>query len=94
MVMPQVALVGSSGGGKSTVAALLERFYDCSEGGVYLDGINIKELDPKWLRGQAIGYISQEPVLFATSVMENIRYGRPGATDQEVVRTHYSRLIK
>ena len=42
--MSQVALVGSSGGGKSTVAALLERFYDCSEGGVYLDGINIKEL--------------------------------------------------
>ena len=79
-----VALVGSSGGGKSTVAALLERFYDCAEGGVYLDGINIKDLDPKWLRGQAIGYISQEPVLFATSVMENIRYGRPGASDQEV----------
>jgi len=80
-----VALVGSSGGGKSTVASLLERFYDCSSGGVYLDGINIKEFDPKWLRGKCIGYISQEPVLFATSVMENIRYGRPEATDQEIV---------
>ena len=46
-----------SGGGKSTVASLLERFYDCSSGGVYLDGINIKEFDPKWLRGKCIGYI-------------------------------------
>jgi len=80
-----VALVGSSGGGKSTVAALLERFYDCDEGGVYIDGHDIRSLDPKWLRGQAIGYISQEPVLFATSILENIRYGRPEATDQEVI---------
>ena len=44
----------------------------------------MKDLDPSWLRGRAIGYISQEPVLFATSIMENIRFGRPSATDLEV----------
>lgn len=80
-----VALVGSSGGGKSTVASLLERFYDCNEGVITVDGVDIRKLNPKWLRGRAIGYINQEPVLFATSVMENIRYGRPSATDFEVM---------
>ena len=50
-----------------------------------IDGVDLRDLDPKWLRGRAIGYINQEPVLFATSIMENIRYGRPGATDQEVI---------
>ncbi|XP_071104467.1 mitochondrial potassium channel ATP-binding subunit-like [Haliotis cracherodii] len=80
-----VALVGLSGGGKSTVAALLERFYDVTKGEITLDGINIQDLDPTWLRGRALGYINQEPILFATSVMENIRYGRPDASDQEVI---------
>lgn len=80
-----VALCGSSGGGKSTVAALLERFYDVSKGSITIDGIDIKELDPSWLRRNVIGYIDQEPVLFATSIMENIRYGRPNATDSEVI---------
>ncbi|KAK7476898.1 hypothetical protein BaRGS_00031837 [Batillaria attramentaria] len=80
-----VALVGLSGGGKSTVAALLERFYDVSHGSIAIDGIDIRDLDPSWLRGHAIGFINQEPVLFATTVMENIRYGRPDATDQEVM---------
>ncbi|GFR75693.1 ATP-binding cassette sub-family B member 8, mitochondrial [Elysia marginata] len=80
-----VALVGLSGGGKSTVAALLERFYDINQGQITLDGIDLRELDPSWLRGHAIGFINQEPVLFATTVMENIRYGRPDASDQEVI---------
>eukprot|EP00095_Tigriopus_kingsejongensis_P004287 maker-scaffold722_size106786-snap-gene-0.22 protein:Tk04287 transcript:maker-scaffold722_size106786-snap-gene-0.22-mRNA-1 annotation:"atp-binding cassette sub-family b member mitochondrial" len=80
-----VALVGASGGGKSTVAALLERFYECSSGMITVDGVDVRELDPKWLRGRAIGYINQEPILFATSVMENIRYGRPSAQDHEVI---------
>ena len=53
-------------------------------GEISIDGINVKDLDPCWLRGRAIGYISQEPVLFATSIIENIRFGRPTATDQEV----------
>ncbi|XP_026781818.3 mitochondrial potassium channel ATP-binding subunit isoform X1 [Pangasianodon hypophthalmus] len=80
-----VAIVGESGGGKSTVAALLERFYDPSSGLVMLDGLDIRTLDPSWLRGHVIGFISQEPVLFGTSVMENIRFGKPGATDAEVM---------
>jgi len=79
-----IALVGSSGGGKSTVAALLERFYDVQEGSVTIDGYDIRSLDPTWLRGRAIGFINQEPILFATSIMENIRYGKPTATDEEV----------
>ncbi|KAM5125659.1 mitochondrial potassium channel ATP-binding subunit [Mantella aurantiaca] len=79
-----VAIVGQSGGGKSTIAALLERFYDPVQGAVELDGVDIRSLDPSWLRGEVIGFINQEPVLFGTSVMENIRFGRPDATDSEV----------
>ncbi|XP_061384305.1 mitochondrial potassium channel ATP-binding subunit isoform X1 [Danaus plexippus] len=79
-----VAIVGTSGNGKSTIAALLERFYDVTQGSVTIDGVDVKEMDPRWLRGRALGLISQEPVLFATNVMENIRYGRPHASDDEV----------
>lgn len=80
-----VALVGHSGSGKSTVAALLERFYDVDSGSVSLDGHDLRILDPSWLRGRAIGFINQEPVLFADTIMENIRYGCPGAPDVEVI---------
>ena len=69
-----VALVGASGGGKSTIAALLERFYDVNDGAITVDRANIKSLDPGWLRGRCIGFINQEPVLFASSILENIRY--------------------
>lgn len=79
-----VALCGPSGEGKSTITHLLERFYEPKSGRVTLDGRDLKELNVEWLRGQVIGLISQEPVLFATSVEENIRYGRPDATDEEV----------
>ncbi|XP_054278563.1 mitochondrial potassium channel ATP-binding subunit-like [Macrosteles quadrilineatus] len=79
-----VAIVGTSGNGKSTIAALLERFYDVDEGHIRLAGVDLRELDPSWLRGQTIGLINQEPVLFATSILENIRYGRPSASDSEV----------
>ncbi|KAF1770190.1 hypothetical protein GCK72_002008 [Caenorhabditis remanei] len=79
-----VALCGPSGEGKSTITHLLERFYEPKSGRVTLDGRDMKELNVEWLRGQVIGLISQEPVLFATSVEENIRYGRPDATDEEV----------
>jgi len=78
-----VALVGPSGGGKSTVAALLSRFYDPSAGTVCLDGVPYRDLDPNWLRGQ-VGVVSQEPILFATSIRDNIRYARPDATEAEV----------
>ena len=78
-----LALVGPSGSGKSTVAQLLARFYDPVEGVVTLDGVDVRELDTRWLREQ-VGAVSQEPVLFAASIAENIRYGRPQATDAEV----------
>ncbi|CAF0785116.1 unnamed protein product [Brachionus calyciflorus] len=79
-----VAIVGHSGSGKSTICSLLERFYDRNGGTILIDGVEINELSPKWLRSQAIGYISQEPILFATSISENIRYGKPDATDEEI----------
>lgn len=79
-----VALCGPSGSGKSTIAALLERFYDTTEGTITIDGHDVRELDPQWLRRNVIGFIRQEPVLFATTIMENIRYGKPDATDEEV----------
>lgn len=78
-----VALVGPSGAGKSTVAALLPRFYDPDAGAVLLDGVDVRRLDPGWLRSR-LGMVAQEPVLFGTSIAENIRYGRPEATDAEV----------
>ncbi|CAN6243375.1 unnamed protein product [Urochloa humidicola] len=79
-----VALVGSSGSGKSTVIALLERFYDPSAGQVTLDGVDIRRLRLKWLRAQ-MGLVSQEPALFATSIRENILFGKEDATEEEVI---------
>ncbi|GJM85230.1 hypothetical protein PR202_ga01663 [Eleusine coracana subsp. coracana] len=79
-----VALVGSSGSGKSTAIALLQRFYDPSAGEVALDGVDIRRLRLKWLRSQ-MGLVSQEPALFATSVRENILFGKEDATEEEIV---------
>ncbi|GMT24278.1 hypothetical protein PFISCL1PPCAC_15575 [Pristionchus fissidentatus] len=81
-----VALCGPSGEGKSTIVSLLERFYEPSTGKITLDGKDITGMNVQWLRGKVIGLISQEPVLFATSIAENIRYGAPGASDHEVER--------
>ncbi|KZC13611.1 PREDICTED: ATP-binding cassette sub-family B member 8, mitochondrial [Dufourea novaeangliae] len=80
-----VAIVGSSGNGKSTIAALLERFYDVDEGSITIDGKDVRSLNARYLRGNILGYIDQEPILFATSVMENIRYGKQDATDEDVI---------
>ncbi|XP_066584500.1 mitochondrial potassium channel ATP-binding subunit [Prorops nasuta] len=80
-----VAIVGASGNGKSTVAALLERFYDVDEGSISIDGMDIRTLNSSYLRRNVLGYIDQEPILFATSIMENIRYGKPDATDEEII---------
>jgi ATP-binding cassette subfamily B protein len=79
----RVALVGPSGAGKSTVFQLLLRFYDPQHGRVLIDGVPVQELDPRELR-RRIALVPQEPVTFGTSVAENIRYGRPDATDEEV----------
>ncbi len=78
-----VAVVGPSGAGKSTIASLLYRLYDPLEGRLTLDGVPYRELDAEWLRRQ-VGVVAQEPLLFSTTVAENIRYGRPEATDEEV----------
>jgi ATP-binding cassette subfamily B protein len=79
-----VALVGASGGGKSTVAALVGRLYDPTTGRILFDEHDLRDLDPAWLRAQ-IGVVPQDPVLFSASVEENVRYGRPGASREEVV---------
>ncbi|XP_038972658.1 ABC transporter B family member 21-like [Phoenix dactylifera] len=78
-----VALVGESGSGKSTVISLIERFYDPQAGEVLIDGINIKEFQLRWIRGK-IGLVSQEPVLFASSIRNNITYGKDDATIEEI----------
>ncbi len=79
-----VALVGPSGAGKSTLGSLLVRLYDPSGGRVTLDGVDLRELDPGWLR-RLVGVVSQEPVLFSTTIADNVRYGRPEASDAEVL---------
>ncbi|KAF2238713.1 ABC transporter-like protein [Viridothelium virens] len=71
------ALVGASGSGKSTIVGLVERFYDPVGGNVFLDGHNVEDLNLRWLRRQ-MALVSQEPVLFATTIFENIRYGLVG----------------
>lgn len=78
-----VALVGGSGSGKSTIISLIERFYDPDAGEVLIDGINLKEFQLRWIR-QKISLVSQEPVLFATTIRENILYGKDGATTDEI----------
>ncbi|KAB2613956.1 ABC transporter B family member 15-like [Pyrus ussuriensis x Pyrus communis] len=79
-----VALVGGSGSGKSTVISLLQRFYDPLGGEVLLDGVAINKLQLKWLRSQ-MGLVSQEPALFATSIKENILFGKEDAEIEEVI---------
>lgn len=79
------ALVGSSGGGKSTICNLIPRFYEISEGQILLDGINIKKIKRNSLRNQ-IGIVQQDVFLFAGSVRENIAYAKPNATDQEITQ--------
>ncbi|KAL3723208.1 hypothetical protein ACJRO7_035395 [Eucalyptus globulus] len=79
-----LALVGGSGSGKSTVISLLQRFYDPLSGQILLDGIAINKLQIKWLRSQ-MGRVSQEPTLFATSIKENILFGKENAEMKEVI---------
>jgi ATP-binding cassette subfamily B protein len=80
----RVALVGPSGAGKSTVFALLLRFYDPQRGAVRIDGIDLRDMDPRVARG-LVAVVPQDPVIFAASVLDNVRYGRPGASREEVL---------
>lgn len=80
-----VALVGRSGAGKTTIASLLPRFWDVSEGRITLDGLDVRDLALDTLRG-AIGIVPQEPVLFSGTIRENIAYANPGAGETEIVR--------
>jgi len=78
-----VALVGPSGAGKTTLTDLISRFYEVERGSVYVDGLPVKQYDPRGLR-KHIGLVLQEPFLFNASVRDNIAYGRPGATEDEI----------
>ncbi|XP_034429802.1 bile salt export pump isoform X2 [Hippoglossus hippoglossus] len=79
------AFVGPSGSGKSTAIQLIQRFYDPDEGMVTLDGHDIRTLNIKWVRS-LIGIVEQEPVLFATTIAENIRFGKPGVTMEDIIQ--------
>jgi len=78
-----IALVGPSGAGKTTVFQLLLRFYDPSSGRIRIDGVDARDADPRELR-RRVAVVAQEPVIFAASVADNVRYGRPEATEHEV----------
>lgn len=88
-----VALVGASGSGKSTIVSLVERFYDPLSGVVKLDGVDIKDLNVKWLRNQ-IGLVSQEPVLFATTIRANVAYGLIGTRWEHDTEEEKTVLVK
>ncbi|MBL4784858.1 MAG: ATP-binding cassette domain-containing protein [Cohaesibacteraceae bacterium] len=88
----QIALVGPSGAGKTTIFQLLLRFYDTHQGTIKLDGIDITRLDPGDLRRQ-LSLVPQDPVIFGTSILDNIRYGRPEASIDEIMEAANSALV-
>ncbi len=87
-----VALVGASGAGKSTVFALTQRFYDVSSGRILVDGVDLRDVDPAALR-RRFAYVEQEPTIFAGTVRENIRFGKPEATDAEIEQAAKAALV-
>jgi ATP-binding cassette, subfamily B, bacterial len=80
-----VALIGHTGSGKTTLAALVPRFYDVSQGGLTIDGVDVRDIKLQSLRRE-IGIVSQDPFLFSATVKENIGFGRPEATDEDIGR--------
>jgi ATP-binding cassette subfamily B (MDR/TAP) protein 1 len=88
-----IALVGPSGSGKSTIISLVERFYDPTSGSIQLDGVDLRDLNLKWLRSQ-IGLVAQEPVLFAASIKENVAHGLIGTEYEHVAHEKKFALIK
>ncbi|MFI3284727.1 MAG: ATP-binding cassette domain-containing protein, partial [Erysipelotrichaceae bacterium] len=83
--MQTIALVGETGGGKSTIINLLSRFYEPTSGAILIDGIDYKQRSIGWLHSQ-LGYVLQTPHLFSGSILDNIRYGKPDASLQEVIK--------
>jgi subfamily B ATP-binding cassette protein MsbA len=81
-----IALVGSSGSGKTTTADLISRFFDPQEGAIYFDGKDIRDLNVKWLRSQ-IGVVMQESILFSGTIRENLLIGKPGAKTEEIEKS-------
>jgi ATP-binding cassette, subfamily B, multidrug efflux pump len=79
-----VAIVGPTGAGKTTMANLIPRFYDVSDGAITIDGVDVRSVTARSLRSQ-IGIVLQDSFLFSDTIMNNIRYGRPSATDDEVI---------
>ena len=89
-----VAIVGPSGGGKSTLCQMVPRFYDVTEGSIRVDGLDVRQVTQRSLR-RAIGIVQQDVFLFADTIRENIRYGRPDATDEEVEQAaHRAELLE
>ncbi|KAI3950778.1 hypothetical protein MKW92_033347 [Papaver armeniacum] len=88
----KIALVGPSGAGKSSVLVLLLRFYDPREGRVLIDGTDIRDFNLRWLRSQ-IGLVQQEPLLFSSSLRENICYGNEGASESEIIEASIASKI-
>jgi ATP-binding cassette subfamily B protein len=86
------ALVGASGSGKSTILALLQRFYDVGQGKVVVDGLDVREVDPLALR-QRMAYVEQEPTIFAGTIADNIRFGRPDASQAEIEAAAKAALV-
>lgn len=80
----QIGVIGGTGAGKSTIANLIDRLYDATDGAVLVDGIDVKEYSQKELRGK-IGFVTQKAVLFSGTVAENVRQGKPDATDSEII---------
>lgn len=87
-----VALVGSSGAGKSTIFALVQRFYDVVGGRVLVDGVDVRQVDPAELR-RRFAYVEQDPTIFAGTIAENIRFGRPGASHEEIEAAAKAALV-
>lgn len=80
-----IGLVGRSGCGKSTVIGLIQRFYDVDRGSVRVDGVDIRQLDIQWYR-KHMALVSQEPVIYSGSIRDNILFGKPDASENEVVK--------
>ncbi len=87
-----IALVGASGAGKSTIFSLVQRFYDVSNGRVLVDGLNVQDVDPHELR-ERIAYVEQDTVIFSGTIADNIRFGKPDASDEEIKTAAKAALV-